>query len=101
MELPGWMKLLRFLVITLLCVSILAMASLIWAAFRIVSAGLEGGDLPVALENMEVDLPDGAEPLSLGVLPDGKKIIIYQMNSEYSAQIIESNGEIAGKIDFQ
>lgn len=100
-ELPSWLKWMRGLVMLLLVVSILAMASLIYAAFRIVGAGLETGSNNADFEAVAVDLPEGAEPLGLTLLPDGKKVIIYKMDSDYRGRMIESNGDMTSEMTFQ
>lgn len=97
MELPKWMKLMRGLVIALLCVSILAMAAVGWAAFRIVGSALS----PEIAMPEQVNLPPQAEPQSLTQMKDGDFLVIYKVQDQYYARIVDANGREISEMAFQ
>ncbi len=97
MELPRWAKWMRGLVMTLLVVSILAMLSVAWAAFRIVGNAL--ADNPEWPEVIE--LPENASPVSVTKLPSGQFIVVYENGETYKAGLVDSDGIITEEASFE
>ncbi len=95
---PKWLKLLRNLVFVLLCVSIIAMGAVIFAAVRLM--GQIGDADASSLE--EIALPEDAAPVSLTTLADGRRIVIFQDPAgDYHGQVLDQNNQLISRVEFQ
>lgn len=95
-DLPPWMKLMRFLVFALLCVSIIAMVAVGYAAVRLIGQATA----PETEWTNSLPIPDGADPVSLTRLPSGESIVIYDQAGQYVAEIFDASGQSNGKAQF-
>ncbi len=109
-EMPAWIKLMRGLVIALLCASIFAMIAVGYAAVRLIGEAANSQNPQLAPKTLQeisqkISLPDGAEPLSLSQQKNGDVIVIYEMQGQdrgqYGARIIDETGEIVSEAEFQ
>ncbi len=90
---PAWLKILRYLVFGLIIVSILAMLTVIWAAFQITSK-TSTIELPTS-----ITLPNGDAPVSITTLSNGDYIIVH--SSGEMITMFGADGEIKSKAQFE
>lgn len=90
---PAWLKILRYLVFGLIIASILAMFTVIWAAFQIVSK-TSTIDLPTSIE-----LPNGDTPVSVTTLKNGDYIVVH--SSGQKATLFDSEGKMKSMAEFE
>lgn len=96
----------RALVIVLLCVSILAMGSLVYAAFRLIGSNFSAGESEnYEISSFDVVWPEGSEPVAVTVLPSGERIVVYKLEGAYSGYVIDRDAlevnDSGEEIDFQ